>query len=116
MTKLERKIFDLLDFGFDNPITAEEISKYLSINTRDVTKAIHSMRTKGFFITAVHAGDCQGYFKPSNYYEVLMFVKDMNKRIYNMQKAMKPALDYVTGKTTRKNILEADDYDFYEHL
>jgi len=116
MNELEKKVYDLLNFGFDNAITAEEISKYLCVNARDITKAIHKMRTQGIFITAVHAGDYQGYFKPANYYEVMMFVKDMNKRIYNMQRAMQPALDYVTGKATRENIAKADDYDFYGHI
>ena len=109
-------ILDYIPFGVNNAITAKELSTILGKNERDITKNIHYLRKKGEFITAVHAGESQGYFRPTNYYEVLMFVKDMSSRIHNMEQARQPALDYITGKTTRKNVSMKDDFEYYDDL
>lgn len=109
-------VLDYIPFGINNAITAKELSKLLGKNERDITRNIHYLRKTGEFITAVHAGESQGYFRPTNDYEVLMFVKDMSSRIRNMEQARQPALDYLTGKTARKNVLTSEVFEYYEDL
>ena len=89
------KLLQYIPFGRNSAIQAKELAKYAGYSdTRTLQQEIHRLRESGAFIMA--ATDYpQGYFQPENEHEVLMFCRSMQSRINEIQKAMRPAMEYL---------------------
>ena len=86
------KIVSLLSQGQDNAKTAKELQALLGYrNLRDVSKEINTLRNKGWIILSSVTGVSKGYFLPSTYQEVKIFVRTMYSRISEIKKATKSA-------------------------
>ncbi len=85
------KLTDFLSVGEENAITAKTLSKYLGLSERDITIHINALRKKGEFICS----GANGFWLPADDRDIEQFVRGMQGRIKDMQKAMKPAIEYL---------------------
>lgn len=91
MRKNVLNLIDFLSVGEENAVTAKELSKILNWNTREVTIAVNALRKQGEIICS--SGN--GFYLPSDDSDVRCFIRQMNSRIADMTKAMKPAEEYL---------------------
>lgn len=82
---------DYLSVGEDNAITAKDLASLLGWNERDITIHINALRKKGEFICS----GANGFWLPADDEDIKGFVRQMRSRIVDMEKAMKPAVDYL---------------------
>lgn len=87
------KLTDYLSVGEENAITCKQLSKYLGLSERDITIHINALRKKGELICS----GANGFWLPADDRDVEQFVRGMQGRIKDMQKAMKPAIEYLNG-------------------
>ncbi len=85
------KLADYLSVGEENAITAKTLAKLLGWNERDVTITVNALRKRGKIICS--SGN--GFWLPADDRDIENFVRQMQSRIVDMQKAMKPAVDYL---------------------
>ncbi len=85
------KLTDYLSVGEENAITAKDLAKYLGWNERDVTITVNALRKQGEFICS----GANGFWLPADDRDIEQFVRQMQGRIKDMQKAMKPAIEYL---------------------
>ena len=85
------KLTDYLSVGEENAITAKDLAKYLGWNERDVTITVNALRKQGEFICS----GANGFWLPADDRDIEQFVRQMQGRIKDMQKAMKPAIVYL---------------------
>lgn len=85
---------DYLSVGEENAITTKELSRLLGWCERDITIQINALRKKGEFICS----GINGFWLPADDRDIVRFVSMMNNRITDMQKAMKPAVEYLKQK------------------
>lgn len=85
---------DFLSVGADNAITTKQLARLLGLNERDITSMIHALRKKGVLICS---DTIHGFWLPADDEDIKSFVRQMNGRIKDMQKAMKPAIEYLNG-------------------
>ena len=83
---------DYLSVGEENAITCKQLSKYLGLSERDITIQINALRKKGELICS---STQSGFWLPADDEDIKSFVRQMNGRIKDMQKAMKPAIEYL---------------------
>lgn len=85
------KVYDSIPFGRANAITAKELTKQTGYpNVRTLQQEIHRLRESGSLILS--ATDFpQGYYRPENHHEILMFCRSMQSRITEIEKAVRPA-------------------------
>ncbi len=88
------KITDYLSVGEENAVNCKQLAKYLGFNERDVTVCINIARKQGEFICS----GINGFWLPADDSDIVRFVSMMNNRIKDMQKAMKPAVEYLKQK------------------
>lgn len=86
---------DYLSVGEENALTAKTLSKYLGLSERDITIQINALRKKGELICS---NTQSGFWLPADDEDIKSFVRQMNGRIKDMQKAMKPAVEYLKQK------------------
>ena len=82
---------DYLSVGEENAITTKELSRLLGWCERDITIQINALRKKGEFICS----GANGFWLPADDRDIEQFVRGMQSRITDMQKAMKPAIEYL---------------------
>ena len=83
---------DYLSVGEENAITCKQLSKYLGLSERDITIQINALRKKGELICS---NTQSGFWLPADDRDIEQFVRQMQGRIKDMQKAMKPAVEYL---------------------
>ena len=83
---------DYLSVGEENALTAKTLSKYLGLSERDITIQINALRKKGELICS---NTQSGFWLPADDRDIEQFVRQMQGRIKDMQKAMKPAIEYL---------------------
>ena len=83
---------DYLSVGEENAITCKQLSKYLGLSERDITIQINALRKKGELICS---NTQSGFWLPADDRDIEQFVRGMQGRIKDMQKAMKPAIEYL---------------------
>ena len=83
---------DYLSVGEENALTAKTLSKYLGLSERDITIQINALRKKGELICS---NTQSGFWLPADDRDIEQFVRGMQGRIKDMQKAMKPAIEYL---------------------
>ena len=83
---------DYLSVGEENALTAKTLSKYLGLSERDITIQINALRKKGELICS---NTQSGFWLPADDRDIEQFVRGMQGRIKDMQKAMKPAVEYL---------------------
>ena len=83
---------DYLSVGEENAITCKQLSKYLGLSERDITIQINALRKKGELICS---NTQSGFWLPADDRDIEQFVRQMQGRIKDMQRAMKPAIDYL---------------------
>lgn len=88
------KLTDYLSVGEENAITCKQLSKYLGLSERDITIQINALRKKGELICS---NTQSGFWLPADDRDIEQFVRGMQGRIKDMQKAMKPAIEYLNG-------------------
>ena len=86
---------DYLSVGEENAITCKQLSKYLGLSERDITIQINALRKKGELICS---NTQSGFWLPADDRDIEQFVRGMQGRIKDMQKAMKPAIEYLKSK------------------
>ena len=91
------KLTDYLSVGEENAITAKQLAKYLGWNERDVTITVNALRKQGTLICSnTQSGFWQsGFWLPADDRDVAEFIRQMKGRIKDMQRAMKPAIEYL---------------------
>ena len=85
---------DYLSVGEQNAITAKDLARLLGWNERDVTITVNALRKQGELICS---NTQSGFWLPADDEDIKSFVRQMNGRIKDMQKAMKPAIEYLNG-------------------
>ena len=85
---------DYLSVGEENALTAKTLSKYLGLSERDITIQIKKKKKKGELICS---NTQSGFWLPADDRDIEQFVRQMQGRIKDMQKAMKPAIEYLNG-------------------
>ena len=85
---------DFLSVGVDDAITTKQLARLLGLNERDITSMIHALRKKGVLICS---DTIHGFWLPADDDDIKHFVCQMNGRITEMQKATKPAVDYLNN-------------------
>ena len=85
---------DYLSVGEENAITCKQLSKYLGLSERDITIQINALRKKGELICS---NTQSGFWLPADDRDIEQFVRQMQGRIKDMQRAMKPAIEYLNG-------------------
>ena len=85
------KITDYLSVGEENAVNCKQLAKYLGFNERDVTVCINIARKQGEFICS----GINGFWLPADDRDIEQFVRQMQGRIKDMQRAMKPAIEYL---------------------
>lgn len=89
MKKQEFPIESLLPVGRENAITTTELLKLSGIgNSRDLQSQIASEREHGALICS---GAGRGYWRPKDYKELREFVRIMDAKSRNIQKATEGA-------------------------
>ena len=83
---------DYLSVGEENAITAKDLARLLGWNERDVTITVNALRKHGELICR---NTQSGFWLPADDEDIMSFVRQMNGRIKDMQKAMKPAVEYL---------------------
>ena len=83
---------DYLSVGEENAITCKQLSKYLGLSERDITIQINALRKKGELICS---STQSGFWLPADDEDIKSFVRQMRSRIVDMEKAMKPAIEYL---------------------
>lgn len=83
---------DYLSVGEENALTAKTLSKYLGLSERDITIQINALRKKGELICS---NTQSGFWLPADDRDIEQFVRGMQGRIKDMQRAMKPAIEYL---------------------
>ena len=83
---------DYLSVGEENAITCKQLSKYLGLSERDITIQINALRKKGELICS---NTQSGFWLPADDRDIEQFVRGMQGRIKDMQRAMKPAIEYL---------------------
>ena len=83
---------DYLSVGEENAITCKQLSKYLGLSERDITIQINALRKKGELICS---NTQSGFWLPADDRDIEQFVRQMQGRIKDMQRAMKPAVEYL---------------------
>ena len=83
---------DYLSVGEENAITCKQLSKYLGLSERDITIQINALRKKGELICS---NTQSGFWLPADDRDIEQFVRGMQGRIKDMQRAMKPAVEYL---------------------
>ena len=86
---------DYLSVGEENAITCKQLSKYLGLSERDITIQINALRKKGELICS---NTQSGFWLPADDRDIEQFVRQMQGRIKDMQRAMKPAIEYLKSK------------------
>ena len=86
---------DYLSVGEENAITCKQLSKYLGLSERDITIQINALRKKGELICS---NTQSGFWLPADDRDIEQFVRGMQGRIKDMQRAMKPAIEYLKSK------------------
>lgn len=85
---------DFLSVGEDNAITSKDLARLLGLHERDITICVNALRKQGEFICS--SGN--GFWLPSDDKDIRGFVRQMESRIADMQRVIKPALDYLKSK------------------
>ena len=85
---------DYLSVGEENAITAKDLAKYLGWTERDITITVNALRKQG---TLICSNTQSGFWLPADDRDIEQFVRGMQGRIKDMQKAMKPAIEYLNG-------------------
>ncbi len=85
------KITDYLSVGAENAITSKELAKIYGCHERDITSSINALRKSGVLICS----NGSGFFLPKNDEDIKNFTRQMRSRITDMEKALKPAEDYL---------------------
>ena len=83
---------DYLSVGEENAITCKQLSKYLGLSERDITIQINALRKKGELICS---NTQSGFWLPADDRDIEQFVRGMQGRIKDMQRAMKPAIEHL---------------------
>ena len=86
---------DYLSVGEENAITCKQLSKYLGLSERDITIQINALRKKGELICS---NTQSGFWLPADDRDVAEFIRQMKGRIKDMQRATKPAIEYLKSK------------------
>ena len=89
------KLTDYLSVGEENAVTAKQLAKYLGWNDRDVTIHINALRKQGVLICS---NTQSGFWLPADDRDVAEFIRQMKGRIKDMQRATKPAIEYLKSK------------------
>ncbi len=85
------KIIDFLAVGAENAVTGKELAKMLNCHERDITMSINALRKSGVLICS----NGSGFFLPKGDEDIKNFIRQMRSRITDMEKALKPAEDYL---------------------
>ena len=86
-------LIDCIPTGKENAVKCSELAKIFECNEREITKAINSLRKNNVLICS----DSEGFYKPRDDEDIKSFVRQMNHRVTEIQKAVKPAEDYLKG-------------------
>ena len=93
-------VYESLNFGRENAIPAKTLVKLLGFRSkRDLQKEIERERNHGFVILTDFSGG--GYFKSNDEVDLKKFVRTMNAKARNTQRALESAqraLDAATGQ------------------
>ena len=85
------KIIDCLSVGAENAVTGKELANMLNCHERDITMSINALRKSGVLICS----NGSGFFLPKGDEDIKNFIRQMRSRITDMEKALKPAEDYL---------------------
>lgn len=91
---MKEKIFDitaLLSKGETNAVSASTLARMLDWHQRDVTWCVNALRKQGVIICS----GVEGFWLPESDEDVKRFARGFRARISDMEKALKPAEDYV---------------------
>ena len=91
---MKENIVDLTNFlsvGQENAVSAKTLAKTLGWHDRDVTFCINALRKEGEIICS----GADGFWLPESDEDISRFVRGFRARIKDMEKALKPAEDYV---------------------
>lgn len=84
-------ITDFLSVGEENAITGKDLARILGWRERDITICVNAARKQGIFICS----GINGFWLPADNDDIRYFVKNMRGRITDMEKALKPAEEYL---------------------
>ena len=86
-------ITDHLSVGKENAVTGKKLAEMLGCHERDITLSVNALRKSGVLICSNRSG----FFLPENDEDIKSFIRQMHGRITDMEKAVKPAEDYLKG-------------------
>ena len=99
---LSRQVADCLSVGREQAHTASELSEWLGVKDREITKAIERARLQGAPICANCNGDRPGYYLAANadeLHEYLQSFKRRRRNIVRTEAALMTTLCAMTGQT-----------------
>ena len=99
---LSRQVTDCLSVGRVHAHTARELSEWLGVKDREITKAIERARLHGAPICANCNGDRPGYYLAANadeLHEYLQSFKRRRRNIVRTEAALMTTLCAMTGQT-----------------
>lgn len=85
------KIINCLSVGAENAVTGKQLAKMLNCHERDITMSINALRKNSVLICS----NGSGFFLPKGDEDIKNFIRQMRSRITDMEKALKPAEDYL---------------------
>lgn len=86
-------LIDCIPTGKENAVKCSNLAKIFNCHEREITKAINALRNDGIFICS----GSEGFYKPRDDEDIKSFVRQMQKRVTEIQKAVKPAEEYLKG-------------------
>ena len=99
---LSRQVVDYIFVGREHAHTARELSEWLSVKEREITKAIERARLHGAPICANCNGDRPGYYLAANadeLHEYLQSFKRRRRNIVRTEAALMTTFCAMTGQT-----------------
>ena len=99
---LSRQVADCLSVGREQAHTASELSEWLGVKDREITKAIERARLHGAPICANCNGDRPGYYLAANadeLHEYLQSFKRRRRNIVRTEAALMTTFCAMTGQT-----------------
>lgn len=84
-------LIDYIPTGKENAVKCSKLAEVFGCHERDITMSINTLRNDGVIICSCS----DGYYIPRNDEDIKSFVRQMNHRVAEIQKAVKPAEDYL---------------------
>lgn len=84
-------LIDSIPTGKENAVKCAELAKIFNCGERDITSSINALRNDGVIVCSCS----DGYYRPRDDEDIKSFVRQMQSRAREIQKAVKPAEEYL---------------------